>query len=234
MEIKEFSFEFNELNVSVSDIEFFIGESPDLNEYLFDLINQALSEAPDLCEIKGGWRFFDSIGIQNEKNLILVGGKKFEVGKIVSTQLKKSASAALFLCTAGEKISAKSKELMAGGKMMEGYILDIIGSVTVERAMDKIQDFLWAEMKVFGMGISDRFSPGYCDWDVAGQQKLFSLFPANFCGVTLSESSMMNPIKSVSGIIGIGKELRQKGYQCNQCDDKKCLYGRIKRRTTEG
>jgi cobalamin-dependent methionine synthase I len=104
-----------------------------------------------------------------------------------------------------------------------------VGSVTVEKAMDKIQEILDTEMQKTGLTISDRYSPGYCDWSVGEQQLLFTLMPKDFCGVSLSDSSLMKPIKSVSGIIGIGKELRQKGYQCDWCSDKNCIYGKIKR-----
>jgi len=75
----------------------------------------------------------------------------------------------------------------------------------------------------------DLFSPGYCNWSMAEQQKLFSLLPPGFCGIQLSPSSLMHPIKSVSGIIGIGTSCKQKGYQCEWCNDKDCIYGRIRR-----
>ena len=95
--------------------------------------------------------------------------------------------------------------------------------------MYKIQKELELDLRVKNLQISDRYSPGYCEWSVAEQQKLFSLLPENFCGISLSDSSLMTPIKSVSGIIGIGKDLKQKGYQCNWCNDQNCIYGRIKR-----
>jgi hypothetical protein len=40
----------------------------------------------------------------------------------------------------------------------------------------------------------------------------------------------MHPIKSVSGITGIGKDCKQMGYQCNWCTDSDCFVGKIKRR----
>jgi hypothetical protein len=85
-------------------------------------------------------------------------------------------------------------------------------------------------MKLKELGISDRFSPGYCDWNVSEQHKLFNLLPESFCGIHLSESSLMNPIKSVSGIIGIGENLKQLGYQCYWCNDPNCIYGKTKRK----
>ena len=113
---------------------------------------------------------------------------------------------------------------------MLGYIFDVIGSVAVEKATEKIQEILKGELLKSKLGITDRFSPGYCEWNVAEQQKLFQLMPRGFCGVSLSQSSLMNPIKSVSGIIGIGTGLKEKGYQCQWCSDVNCIYGQIKRK----
>ncbi len=113
---------------------------------------------------------------------------------------------------------------MSEGDLMKGYVVDVIGSEIVEKAMDKIQDILQDEMKQIGLGITDRYSPGYCDWHVSEQQKLFSLFPQNYCNIRLSETSLMDPIKSVSGIIGIGKKAEKKGYTCDFCQVKDCIY----------
>ena len=98
-----------------------------------------------------------------------------------------------------------------------------------DKAAEKMAKHLKEYAQKKQMGISDSFSPGYCEWSVAEQQKLFSLLPDKFCGVQLSESSLMYPIKSVSGIIGIGTGVEQKGYQCNWCNDLNCIYGKIKR-----
>jgi hypothetical protein len=112
------------------------------------------------------------------------------------------------------------------------YVFDVIGSLTVNKAADKIEEDIKKEMNARSLNISDSFSPGYCDWSVADQKKLFALLPPNFCGITLTESSLMNPIKSVSGIIGIGRQLKQMGYQCNWCSDVNCIYGKMKRKKT--
>jgi hypothetical protein len=218
MVLKEFQFEFENLSVQVSDMAVLMG------------FGSSVPEPFPEFTIRGGYRLFDEVEINRDNFSIKIGKEYFLPGKIVINQLKKSTSAALFICTAGKDISIRSKELMNEGLLVEGYVMDVLGSVTVEKAMDKIQESLKEEMKMAGMGISDRYSPGYCNWSVAEQQKLFSLFPEKFCGVSLSESSLMNPIKSVSGIIGIGKEMKQKGYLCNWCNDENCIYRRIKRK----
>lgn len=94
--------------------------------------------------------------------------------------------------------------------------------------MDKIQDEMEQHLRQYGLNITDRYSPGYCGWNVDEQQKLFSLFPDKFCGVTLTPHSLMQPVKSVSGIIGIGPEVSRKGYTCNVCDMANCIYRKKK------
>jgi hypothetical protein len=65
---------------------------------------------------------------------------------------------------------------------------------------------------------------------MAEQNKLFSFLPEGFCGVTLSESALMIPLKSISGVIGIGKEVMFNQYSCSDCNDANCIYRKIKYR----
>lgn len=107
---------------------------------------------------------------------------------------------------------------------MKGYIYDVVGSEIVEAAADLMQNDLQKAMISSGRKITNRYSPGYCGWDVAEQHKLFQLVPDNFCGIRLTESALMDPVKSVSGIIGIGENVKMNPYTCRLCDLKDCIY----------
>jgi len=76
------------------------------------------------------------------------------------------------------------------------------------------------------MSLSNRYSPGYCGWPVSDQHILFSLFPEGFCGIELNGSALMTPLKSVSGVIGIGPALRREEYDCGICDMQDCVRRR--------
>jgi len=229
--IKEFQYRFEELSVTSAEVEELMGfENRKVPEPFPELIQNGLEQAPDFTQIKGGYKIFELAVIDTENQTIQIEDLIFSPAKVVTTQLKNASAAALFICTAGTKISAHSQQVAAEGDTLLSYVFDVIGSLTVDKAMDKIEDNLKREMSATGLNISDRFSPGYCDWSVADQQKLFALLPPQFCGITLTESSLMNPIKSVSGIIGIGKNVKQLGYQCNWCNDRNCIYGKMKRK----
>jgi hypothetical protein len=48
------------------------------------------------------------------------------------------------------------------------------------------------------------YSPGYCGWHVSGQRALFRVLRPEEIGVTLNESCLMQPLKSVSGVMVAG------------------------------
>jgi hypothetical protein len=117
-----------------------------------------------------------------------------------------------------------SKELLTTGEPAMGYIVDTVASVTVENVTNVLHDFIGSEMNKHGLKITNRYSPGYCNWSVSEQHLLFSLLPPNFCGIMLNDSALMTPIKSVSGIIGIGSRVKRKEYICDKCGVKDCTY----------
>ena len=131
---------------------------------------------------------------------------------------------AVFVCTAGQEISSRSKKLMKEGDLLKGYVYDTFGSIAVEAAMDLIQETIRMKILVTGMNITNRYSPGYCGWDITEQKKIFSLLPDNFCGIELTDTCLMLPIKSISGIIGIGRYAKYDPYTCNLCDMQNCLF----------
>jgi hypothetical protein len=227
--LKQFRFKFEELAISPSDLAELMGFENEIPEPFPELISTGLEKSNGLCDIRGGYKIFNSIDIQTKNQSIQIEDKIFNPSKVVINQLKNATEAALFICTAGAKISSYANKISTTSDPMLGYVFDTIGSVVVDKAAEKMAQQLKELVQKKQMGISDSFSPGYCEWSVADQQKLFSLLPDKFCGVQLSSSSLMYPIKSVSGIIGIGTGLEQKGYQCHWCNDLNCIYGKIKR-----
>jgi hypothetical protein len=76
------------------------------------------------------------------------------------------------------------------------------------------------------------YSPGYCGWHVSGQRALFAYLGADAIGVTVNESCLMHPLKSVSGVLAAGPPGIHRftpGYEfCTDCRNRTCL-GRLQR-----
>ena len=152
----------------------------------------------------------------------------FEMGNIILRQLRGSEAFALFICTSGLEFEAYQQRLKEQGDMVRVFIADALGSVIAEKCADQMEKALQESIDKLGWMHTNRFSPGYCGWHVSQQQLLFPLFQGHTCGVTLTDSSLMLPIKSVSGIIGLGKNVRHLDYTCGLCDFKQC-YKRKKK-----
>ena len=226
MESTHFQFALSELNLNVSQIESVMGyKQGESQETISDLISEVLKETEAICNIKAEYRILSGIHFNDTEKTIEINHLVFQIKKIVYGLIKKSDSIAVFLCTAGEGIGIRSKKAMKEGDLLTGYIYDVIGSEIVESAADLMQNELEKTVISSGKKITNRYSPGYCGWDVTEQHKLFELVPSNFCGIRLTESALMDPIKSVSGIIGIGENVRFNPYTCNLCDNKNCIYG---------
>ena len=144
-------------------------------------------------------------------------------GSDIFTDLEKVA---FCVCTIGPAIEERVTSLSKEGEMLGAVVLDAIGSAAAEAtaryANDRIDEAAAAE----GLRTSCRASPGYGDWDVKEQKALFTLVPAGRIGVTLTESSMMVPRKSVSFAVHIAEDpvrLRSEG-SCRNCDMETCPY----------
>lgn len=230
MHTKTFQFLFEELDILPSDIELLLGFNPGSAPHPFpDMIRSGLAEAGAIINLSAGYRkFYDISAGKNEKS-VTVGGQIFYPGRYAYGQFENAVSAAIFVCTAGGGISGLITGKTDTGNYLESYITDLIGTVAVEKCAERIRKKLEEDAGEEGLNITSSFSPGYCDWDVAEQQKLFKLLPDQFCGVKLSSSSLMNPVKSLSGIICAGPDIFEAELPCFRCRDWNCLFGKLRR-----
>jgi hypothetical protein len=165
----------------------------------------------------------ESKGLIEPKAIYVTAAGKDLPGSEMFTDLERVA---FCVCTIGpaleERVTAHTKQ----GDMLAAVILDAIGSAAAEAvaryANDRIEEAAAAE----GLKTSCRASPGYGDWDVREQRNLFELVPAGEIGVTLTESAMMVPRKSISFAVHIAEKpvrLRSEN-SCRNCDMDTCPY----------
>ena len=122
-------------------------------------------------------------------------------GSTARTMLARCDQAAVLACTLGARFDAKLLALQARD-MAKAVIWDALGSAFVETGCDA------AEQEIAGrfpdLYLTDRFSPGYGDLPLALQPVLCAALDAGRrLGVTVTPSLLMNPVKSVTAIIGL-------------------------------
>lgn len=223
--IEKFSYSFEDLEIDHSEITRLLG-FPDGNlpEPFSGYLEEAIRNADDLCHIHGATYISNQIQFSEKKDKLIVSGTELAIGKTIAKEIRQSEEVVLFICTAGEKISELSSRLLRGENPVLGYVYDILGSVIADSAAAAIQREISRLAASNGQLATNRYSPGYCQWSVEDQFSLFSFFPENCCGISLTDSALMNPVKSVSGIFGIGKHVKYREYTCEICGMKDCFY----------
>ncbi len=203
------------------------------DEHTEMVIDSCLEQAKELILPKGGVIFLRNEEVDPRAGNIRAGNVLFHTGKIIAAQLKKAGYAAFLICTAGSAIENLSREHMDKGNLLEGYILDLIGSEAAEETASFVHETIQDIVGMDGFKITNRYSPGYCNWDVVEQFRLFQLFGKHDFGISLTDSALMSPVKSVSAIVGIGENVDRGKYSCSICGDKKCIYRNRKSQTNE-
>jgi hypothetical protein len=148
----------------------------------------------------------------------------FQTGRTIKKMLAGSETYVFLIATVGPGPETLARELLEKGEFLEGYIADLVASALVESVANQVQDQIRQVADQSGLKITNRYCPGYCKWDVSEQQNLFKLFPENCCGITLGDSSLMSPIKSISAVMGLGSSVAYREYTCEICSMKECLY----------
>lgn len=189
-----------------------------------DIMEHLLQQAYSVCRPRVG--FVVKEGAVIDTRQIRIGDQTFKPGRTITKYLDDSTQFGIFVATAGEEFEQWAAAL---GDIVHTYMADAIGSVIAEAAVEFITDKIKEEAAKEDLFISNNYSPGYCGWSVAEQKGIFALLPETFCGVSLNDSCLMHPIKSVSGIVAIGNQVEWRDYQCGICHLIDCVKRKVKR-----
>ena len=74
--------------------------------------------------------------------------------------------------------------------------------------------------------VAPRFSPGYGDLPLAAQKDIFAVLDCSKrIGLTLNDSLLMSPSKSVTAFVGLSDgEIKEMKNKCSLCDKKDCSF----------
>ena len=192
------------------------------------LLDEAISEAARRCRPQYAYRLFPTERIDPDS--ISAGGAKFATGHVITRYLKNAEYLAFFIATAGREFDAWLRELKTEDDILKEFLADAIGSEIAEATARIMARRMSGTLAEKGMRISNSYSPGYCGWPGSDQQQLFELFPPQICGVELNSSSLMSPVKSVSGVIAVGSQVQKMPYGCAICGRKDCYKNRLKQK----
>ena len=110
----------------------------------------------------------------------------------------------LFGATLGTRVDIALRRISVRS-IAEGAAAQAVAASLIESYLDQ-QESVWKKDLPAAWQYRTRFSPGYGDWDLAEQQKIFRLLDcAKTIGLTLTAGGIMAPTKSVTAVIGIDR-----------------------------
>lgn len=134
---------------------------------------------------------------------------------------------ALFAATVGARVTLRVRELFHRRDLALGWMLDSVASA----AADHLADLLGPRyVSAIAAGAAEwrvlTYSPGYCGWHVSGQRALFGFLRPEEIGITLNASCLMQPLKSISGVLVVGPGHIHRFHPtysfCERCQEKQC------------
>ena len=137
----------------------------------------------------------------------------------LAQNLKDCKSAILFAATIGvelDRFVAKYGRLSPA----KGLMFDALGAERIEALCDVFCDDIKKEYRI---NTKPRFSPGYGDFPLCVQKDIFSVLGCEKrIGLTLNDSMLMSPSKSVTAILGLTESCEKPQNKCSICNKKDC------------
>jgi hypothetical protein len=120
----------------------------------------------------------------------------------LSRNLAECTRVVLFAATIGPQVDALIRRTQLGGKA-QAAVMQAAGAMFIESFVDALNNKIKTAEAGAGHKTHPRYSPGYGDVPLSVQKLFFSVLPCSRIGLTLMDTLIMAPEKSVTAFIGI-------------------------------
>jgi hypothetical protein len=179
----------------------------------FESLDDLVHRARALIRPRGAWEAA-FVGARGERT-VEVGPVVFE-SPLLGKNLERANKVFPYIITVGPELE---RAAAAMDDLLQQYYLEEMANLALEQAAAWLSGYLEVRTGVAGLA---NLSPGsLVDWPITEQPKLFSLFgdTEGLIGVRLTDSLLMVPRKSISGILFPSEE----GFvACQLCDRENC------------
>ncbi|WP_324823333.1 hypothetical protein [Sinanaerobacter sp. ZZT-01] len=149
-----------------------------------------------------------------ESEVVLEGGIQI-LSKMMPILFEKSTEVVFYAVTVLGYLEEEKKEK----SFMEQFFLDAWATAFAETGASWLKKHISEELAEFGWYATSAWSPGQHNFSLENQKPLFQVLEPEKIGLTLSDTLMMHPHKSVSGVFGIGEEKdNRRIIPCDYCD----------------
>lgn len=187
-------------------------------------IQDSFRELERLADKKSIYRIFE-LSLKDENELKI--GNVEIYSRNLRTNLKDCKQVVLFAATLGAEVDRLIRKMQVVD-MAKAVVMQACAATLLEEYCDELQQKIAEHMQEQGKYIRPRFSPGYGDFSIQHQKAVLAMLEASKrIGVTMTDSYMLTPTKSVTAVIGIGDtEMNCNLNSCEECDKTDCTYRR--------
>lgn len=148
---------------------------------------------------------------------------------------------ALFALTMGDEVSRRIGHLFKENEFVAASMLDTVASLATEAAVKVLEKnfskTVLPQTDVPREYCTLSYSPGYCGWDITAQRKMFDYLSPEQIGITLNDSCLMIPLKSLTGILIFGRQethIFEPAFSyCETCEHRSCMERQKKLKSGE-
>ncbi|MGO5052214.1 vitamin B12 dependent-methionine synthase activation domain-containing protein [Lachnospiraceae bacterium LCP25S3_G4] len=191
------------------------------------LIDNSFCELLSMTVPKSIYRIFQLVWVT--EHAFKIGKIEFE-SKQLSKNLKGCSQVILYAATLGTGVDQLLRKY-AIGEMAKVIVLQACATAMLEEYCDETQDIIGKNLQKEKKYLRPRFSPGYGDFDIMHQRAMLDILDAaKKIGISMTDSYMLSPTKSITAIIGVSDHkisCHRKG--CELCTKEDCLYRRSER-----
>ncbi|MBR1552829.1 MAG: methionine synthase [Schwartzia sp.] len=184
----------------------------------------ACEECALLATPRARW---ESYGYDCESGTVAAEPPFVIVGDKIRKHLAGASRVVFLAATIGDAVEDAVTRHFDEGRYAHSVLLDAAATAAVEQVCDACEAMLRQELAKEGYAMRWRFSPGYGDWDIHAQPELLRLTQAASLGISLTESMMLCPRKSVTAVIGLVRGTGTKKdapKHCASCGKPDCPF----------
>jgi hypothetical protein len=188
---------------------------PEIESLIKELL--ASLESHHLLEPAAAYEYYPVTGMSGSQ--ISLEGNKAVHGPALPATFPEAKDLAVIIGTIGPKLEKQASDYTKNGQALRGMMLDGIGSAAVDKLIPEVLKLIAAETAQRGYEISSPISPGMPGLAITEQWNLLELAKADEIGVSLTQSGILVPRKSVSMVIGIGPRMTRwtQAEVCARC-----------------
>ncbi len=195
-----------------------------VTERMEQLLNRCEAETLKILQSKYIYRRFP---VEKGSDGIRIPGTALVLfGNDIQEHLKNCNEIFLLGATAGVELDKRIRRYMVTEPDV-GVVMDSCGIQAVEQIADLAEKEMEQEVSAEGCHLTWRFSPGYGDLPLETQRELVRVLDTHRkISVSLTESCLMVPSKSVTAILGISDTKRDvRKNKCNFCNNReRCAF----------